>query len=106
MKMKNVRNYEDVKSGFCDLADNFCSFKDANGTIRKASPVDMNDQCVLWDTSCSGNKTLAMERFFNAAFPDEHIQRGNSILGNECFALNRTNNSDYVTYNPPDRLLE
>ena len=106
MKKKNVRNYEDIKSGFCDLADSFCSFKDANGTIRKASPVDMNDQCMLWDNSCSGNKTLAMERFFNAAFPDEYIQRGNSILDNECFALNWTNNSDCVTYNPPDRLLE
>ena len=97
----DLKNYKDIKSGFCDLTDNFCSFKDANGTIREATPVNMSDQCVLWDTSCSGNKTLAMERFFSNMFQ-------NSITGNECFNQQEAMaaQSDCVTYNPPDRFLE
>lgn len=58
---KIIKNFDDVISGFCDLTDNFCSFKDDNGTLRKAHPTSMDDECVLWDASCSGNKTLAME---------------------------------------------
>ena len=105
---KNVKNYEDIKSGFCDLADDFCSFKDANGTIREASPVDTSDLCVLWDTSCSGNKTRAMEKFFSTAFPDGDDNLFDlRITGNKCFALQGSSSqSDCVTYNPPDRLLE
>ena len=105
---RNVKNYEDIKSGFCDLADEFCSFKDANGTIREASPVNMSDQCVLWDTSCSGNKTRAMEKFFSAAFPDgDDNSLDLRITDNKCFALRGSSSqSDCVTYNPPDRLIE
>ena len=105
---KNLKNYEDIKSGFCDLADNFCSFKDANGTIREASPLNMSDQCVLWDASCSGDKTLALERFFSIAFPDTHDTYNDlRITGNDCFAQQAwMPQSDCVTYNPPDRLLE
>ena len=104
---KNLKNYEDIESGFCDLADNFCSFKDANGTIREASPLNMSDQCVLWDTSCSGDKTLAMERFFSIAFPDgDDPENDLSIMDKNCFAQNARIQSDCVTYNPPDRLLE
>ena len=105
---KNLKNYENIKSGFCDLTDNFCSFKDNNGTIREATPKSVEDQCVLWDTSCSGNKTLAMEKFFNIAFPDRNdTYDDSSITGNDCFAQQQwIPQSDCVTYNPPDRLLE
>ena len=105
---KNLKNYEHIKSGFCDLTDNFCSFKENNGTIRQASPRNMDDQCVLWDTSCSGDKSLAMERFFSIAFPDRNdIYDDSSITGNDCFAQAQwIPQSDCVTYNPPNRLLE
>ena len=105
---KNLKNYENIKSGFCDLTDNFCSFKDNNGTARKASPRSLEDECVLWDTSCSGNKTLAMEKFFDIAFPDRNdTYDDSSIFGNDCFAQEQwIPQSDCVTYNPPDRLAE
>ena len=105
---KNLKIYENIKDGFCDLTDNFCSFKDKNGTLRKASPRSMDDQCVLWDTSCSGNKTLAMEKFFSIAFPDKNdTYDDSSIIGNDCFTQQQwIPESDCVTYNPPDRLLE
>ncbi len=105
---KNTKNYEDIKSGFCELTDNFCSFKEKNGTITKARPTNMDDQCVLWDTSCSGNTTLAMEKFFNIAFPtgfDPYDDK--SIMGNDCFVQNPwVSQSDCDTYNSPDRLSE
>lgn len=103
-----LKNYDNIKSGFCDLTDNFCSFKDKNGTIVKANPRSMDDQCVLWDASCSGNKTLAMEKFFGNAFPDSNdTYVDSSITGNGCFAQARwIPQADCVTYNPPDRLLE
>lgn len=105
---KNLKNYGNIKSGFCDLADNFCSFKDNNGTVIKASPRSMDDQCVLWDASCSGNKTLAMEKFFDIAFPDRNdTYDDTSITGNDCFAQAQwIPQADCVTYNPPERLLE
>lgn len=47
----------------------------------------MDDQYVLWDASCSGNKTLTMEKFFDIAFPDRNVTHDDSsITGNDCFA--------------------
>ncbi len=106
--MKNVKNYENIKLGFCESTDNFCSFKEKNGIITEARPTNMDDQCVLWDTSCSGNKTLAIKKFFNLAFPrgfDPYNKT--SIMGNDCFAQNpEISQSDCDTFNSPDRLSE
>ena len=106
-KKKDLKNYMDIKSGFCDLSDNFCSFKDYNGTIKEASPIKLDDVCVLWDSSCSGNKTLAIEKFFSIAFPDKNDAHTNlRITNNDCFAQpDWISQSDCVTFNPPDRLL-
>ena len=108
---KILANYQDVKSGFCAIGDNFCSFKDSNGTIHDAVATNFSDQCLLWDASCSGNRTMAIERFFDIAFsdqmPDDTNMNG-TLLDNECFT------QDYMfvnqlycgVYNSPERLSD
>ena len=71
------QNYLDVKSGICAIDDLFCSFQSSvsNGnTSNKA----FKDQCLLWDTSCSGNRTSAIEEFFNNTIEP--------LIGNQCFS--------------------
>ena len=95
---RHLRNYEHIKAGFCDLSDSFCWFKEENGTIRKATPTSMDDQCVLWDDSCTGNRKLAIEKFF-----------GSTLLlgGNSCFEQTPgVDSSACLNWNPPARLLE
>lgn len=108
---KILANYQDVKSGFCVIGDNFCSFKDSNGTIHDAVFTNFSDECLLWDASCSGNRTMAIERFFDIAFSDQFPNDTNmngNLLDNDCFT------QDYMfvnqlycgIYNSPERLLD
>lgn len=104
-----LANYEHIKSGYCAIYDNFCSFKASNGTITEAVPTDLSDQCLLWDDSCLGNKSAAIENFFNTAIRDEnHKAFGvcRSLLCNSCFQQRFVNQSDCDTYNSPERLSE
>ena len=107
---KNSANYQDVKSGFCAIGDNFCSFKGSNGTIVEAVSTSLSDQCLLWDNSCSGNRTVAIDKFFNMTFngqfPGDPNMNGN-LLDNDCFVqTDWVNQSDCNTYNPPKRLSD
>ena len=81
----------------------------SNGTIHDAVATNFSDQCLLWDASCSGNRTMAIERFFDIAFSDQFPDDTNTnwkILDNECFT------QDYMfvnqlycgIYNSPERL--
>ena len=73
----DVQNYQDIESGFCAIGDNYCSFE-GNDRIGNFRTKTFNDQCLLWDTACSGNRTLAIENLFN-----------NTIVllsNNECFS--------------------
>lgn len=45
--------------GACSITDKYCLY---NGTDR--NPDGLSDQCLLWDKTCSGNQTLAIDRFF------------------------------------------
>ncbi len=45
--------------GACSIIDKYCSY---NGTDR--NPDGLSDQCMLWDNTCSGNQTLAIDKFF------------------------------------------
>ncbi len=103
-------NYQDIRSGFCAIGDDFCSFKDSNGTVVKAVATNFSEECLLWDASCSGNRTLAIEKFFNITFndewPDDSAMNGN-LLENDCFSqTGLVNQSDCDTYNPPERLSD
>ena len=55
--------------GACSITDKYCSY---NGTDR--NPDGLSDQCMLWDSICSGNQTLAIDQFF-----------GKTLYENVCF---------------------
>ena len=105
-------NYKDIESGTCVLADSFCSFKYDNGTIKSATPENLDNMCLLWDNTCSGNRTLAIGHFFgNQDFSDSISIEGQEgiegIEGNLCFRqVDAVNLRDCETYNPPSRLSE
>ena len=102
-------NYLDIKSGYCAIGDDFCSFKDGNGTIVEAVATNFSDQCLLWDPSCSGNRTLAIEKYFDVAFSEsaDNSWKNGNLLVNDCFQQNNdVNQSDCDTYNPPGRMAE
>ena len=104
-----LANYQHIKSGFCAIYDDFCSFKASNGTIIEATATNLSDQCLLWDDSCSGNKTAAIEKFFDTAFRDQHAELPSicrSLKCNSCFQQRFLNQSDCDTYNHPERLSE
>ena len=71
------QNYLDVKSGICAIDDLYCSFQ-SNVSNGNASNKAFKDQCLLWDTSCSGNRTSAIEEFFNNTIEP--------LIGNQCFS--------------------
>ena len=104
-----LSNFQDILSGFCTIGDNFCSFKASNGSIMKANVTGFHDGCVLWDDSCSGNRTEAIKNFFDNAFLSNGRNDRNSngpLLSNLCFVQKFVNQSDCDTYNPPERLSE
>ena len=104
-----LANYQHIKSGFCAIYDDFCSFKASNGTIIEATATNLSDQCLLWDDSCSGNKTAAIEKFFDTAIRDQHAELPSicrSLMCNSCFQQRFVNQSDCDTYNHPERLSE
>lgn len=106
---KLLVNYKNVKSGFCAIGDDFCSFKYSNGTVVEATPTNFSDQCLLWDSSCSGNRTMAIEKLFNVSFDQWADDPNNNanFRHNDCFLqTGYVNQSDCDTYNPPDRLAE
>lgn len=90
-------------SSTCAIKDQYCSFQNKNGTVDKANATNLDDQCLLWDPSCSGNRTLAMDTFFRPGFQ-------NDLLSNACFA--QVNSIDSVSvsncdkYNTPSRMSE
>ena len=58
--------------GACSITDKYCTY---NGTAR--NPDGLRDQCLLWDETCSGNQTLAVNRFFG--------QTRGYLYDNVCF---------------------
>ena len=71
------KNYKDIISGDCAIEDDYCSFEGSAG-IDDSSTKVFTDQCLLWDNSCSGNRTLAIDKFFNST--QKYLQ------GNSCFS--------------------
>ena len=112
---KTADNAQDIRSGICAIGDNFCLLKESNGTVIGATSTNFSDQCVLWDHSCTGNRTLAIQKFFSIAFTDPdnrdgvgHQQIGNGKLkDNACFLEDvRVYQSDCNKFNPPQRLSD
>ena len=72
----------------CLLQDAYCSLKGPGHSLD-----GLRDACVLWDSSCSGNRPLATSQFFG------------SIAGilpeNQCFF---DSSPDCIKRNPPGRI--
>ena len=110
------RNYLNIKAGFCAMDDDFCSFDGLSPSINVSSTAEFKDVCLLWDTSCIGNRTLAIKNFFGPANTTLASQFGLNttaynfdVLLNSCFRgtqLTNTSSSDCIKYNPPSRLEE
>lgn len=98
-------NYQDILSGVCTIDDDFCFFKASNGSIVKADATGFSDECVLWDDACSGNRTAALEKFFDTAFVGRKYSNA-PLYGNGCFLQEYVKQSDCNTFNPPERLSE
>ena len=117
------KNYKDIMSGYCAIEDNYCSFEGSAGTGNSSTEV-FTDQCLLWDASCSGNRTSAIDEFFNST--------QNFLQDNSCFSefssgvepgkpdisipvadpesgivdINLVIPSDCKNFNPPKRISE
>jgi len=64
---KNGSAYDNVASRSVDIFDHSAPSCTASGVpIITISPqsLHLNDECLLWDDSCSRNRTLALEEFF------------------------------------------
>ena len=117
------QNYLDVKSGVCAIDDLYCSFK-SNVSNGNSSNEAFKDQCMLWDPSCSGNRTLAIDEFFNntigplinnqcfsqfdagVAAGDPGLSIPHVVGGSGLVQLDNIIPSDCKDYNPSERLSE
>lgn len=95
------KNYADIRSGICRPSDSFCQFQASGQPLISAQDKAFDDQCVLWNDDCSGNRTFAIEKFFK----DISYRNPQNILNNHCFNQDSLANlEDCDDYNPPDRL--
>ena len=98
-----TRKYQEIRSGNCSVKELYCSPKGNNRTVGKANATSIDDPCLLWDPSCSGNRTSAIDTFFDPTFQQD-------LLSNRCFvvagSVNLANVSKCDRYNPPDRMSE
>ena len=119
----DMQNYQDIQSGFCAINDNYCSFEGNNRT-KDLTTKAFSDQCLLWDSSCSGNRTLAIDEFFNtteglllnnlcfsqfsSGVPsgDTDISIPEERVGSSVIDIDDVVPSDCKKYNPPERLSE
>ena len=94
---------QDIKSATCAMKDLYCSSNKSSGAVGNVNATGVEDLCSLWDPTCSGNRTLARDKFF-----DPDFQR--DVLRNRCFVLegsvNLGNASNCDKYNPPGRMSE
>ena len=113
-KSTEMRNYQNIKAGFCAMDDDFCSFDGLSPSMNVSSTAEFEDVCLLWDKSCTGNRTLAIKNFFRPAKTTLASQFGLNttaynfdVLLNSCFrGTGLTDPSDCAKYNPPSRLEE
>lgn len=81
--------------GACSITDKYCTY---NGTARNAD--GLKNQCLLWDDTCSGNQTLAIDHFFG--------QTRAFLFENVCFTGDGSESvaSNCTRQNTPARFTE
>ena len=49
-----------------DFANEYCTYTGVTTTVvGPDEPLHLKDECLLWNSSCAGNRTLAINEFFN-----------------------------------------
>ena len=69
-----------VKSATCAMKDLYCSSNKTSGAMSNVNATSIDNLCSVWDPTCSGNRTLAMNKFLDLDFERD-------VLGNRCFVL-------------------
>ena len=77
-----------IQASECLLQEAYCSLQGPGHSLD-----GLKDECVLWDSTCSGNKSLATTQFYNSVV--------NALTKNVCF---RDSSPDCSKNNPIGRL--
>ena len=77
-----------IQATECLLQEAYCSLQGPGHSLD-----GLKDECVLWDSTCSGNKSLATTQFYGSVV--------NALLKNVCF---RDSSPDCSKNNPVGRL--
>lgn len=72
----------------CLLRNEYCSLQGPGHSLD-----GLKDECILWDTACSGNRSLATSQFFGSV--------NNILMSNPCFF---DSSPDCSKNNPPGRM--
>ena len=90
------------KTAKCAVKDVYCN-NDNNGTLKTGKATNVDDPCLLWDSSCTGNRTWAIDTFFDPTFQHD-------LLMNKCFvqagSVNLVRELNCDEHNPPGRISE
>ena len=87
------------QDGVCYLGNQDCTYTGMTTTVvGPEQPLHLSDECLLWNASCTGNKTLALKEFFGGtlAFLQE----------NECFVFPHNASLDCSKYVSQDVISE
>ena len=100
---KTTRLIQDIKSATCAIKDLYCLPEGNNGTVGKTNATTVDETCLLWESSCSGNKTFARDTFFGSTFQYDLLDNRYFILAG---SMNLGNISDCDKFNPSGRISE
>lgn len=64
-------NYEDIESGSVPLQTAFAL---SDMTTEQSRAESLDDTCLLWGTSCSGNRSMALRQFFGTVTIDDPLR--------------------------------
>ena len=82
------KNSSLIQASECLLHEPYCSLQGPGHSLD-----GLKDECVLWDSTCSGNKSLATEQFYGSV--------ANALIENGCF---RDPSPDCSKKNPLGRM--
>ena len=68
----NGSNFSLMQASECPLQEAYCTLQGPGHSLD-----GLKDECVLWDSTCSGNKSLAITQFYNSV--------AGALQKNSCF---------------------
>lgn len=94
----------DEQDGRCYLGNQDCTYTGMTTTVvGPDQPLHLNDECLLWNTSCTENKTLALDELFGGSWGAGTLA---FLQGNECFVDPHNTSLDCSKYVSQDIMSE